>query len=200
MEYPKFFNSKKTLKLFGLEKEFDFLMNLYIKKKLPKVLMLSGQKGIGKSTLINHFLFLIFDKKNYDKKNFFLNSDSSLYKQFQDNIYPNILYVDGFNFKSVKIEDVRNLKKIIQQSSISNKERFIVLDDVEIFNKSSLNALLKIIEDPLNKNYFFLINNKSKSIMDTIRSRSLEINIMLNEKQRIEIIDSLMSFLIRKKI
>ena len=33
MEYPKFFNSKKTLKLFGLEKEFDFLMNLYIKKK-----------------------------------------------------------------------------------------------------------------------------------------------------------------------
>ena len=137
--------------------------------------------------------------KNYDKKNFFLNSDSSLYKQFQDNIYPNILYVDGFNFKSVKIEDVRNLKKIIQQSSISNKERFIVLDDVEIFNKSSLNALLKIIEDPLNKNYFFLINNKSKSIMDTIRSRSLEINIMLNEKQRIEIIDSLMSFFDQKK-
>ena len=30
--------------------------------------MLSGQKGSGKSTLINHLLFYIFDKNNYDEK------------------------------------------------------------------------------------------------------------------------------------
>ena len=32
--------------------------------------MLTGLKGSGKSTLINHFLFSIFDKENYDKKIF----------------------------------------------------------------------------------------------------------------------------------
>ena len=68
MNYPKFFDSKNSLNLFGLEEEFNFLSSLYIKRKLPKVLMLTGAKGIGKSTLINHFLFSIFDEKNYDKK------------------------------------------------------------------------------------------------------------------------------------
>ena len=35
--------------------------------------MLSGKKGIGKSTLVYHFMNYIFDKKNYDfkKKNNF---------------------------------------------------------------------------------------------------------------------------------
>ena len=32
-----------------------------------KVLLLTGNKGSGKSTLINHLLFSIFDEKNYDK-------------------------------------------------------------------------------------------------------------------------------------
>ena len=32
--------------------------------------MLSGLKGCGKSTLINHFLFSIFDTANYNKKIF----------------------------------------------------------------------------------------------------------------------------------
>ena len=30
-----------------------------------------------------------------------------------------------------------------------DKDRFIILDDIELFNKNSLNALLKIIENPV---------------------------------------------------
>ena len=36
-----------------LKKEFDFFKSLYLKKSLPRVLMLSGHKGIGKFTLVN---------------------------------------------------------------------------------------------------------------------------------------------------
>ena len=67
MTYPSFFESKNSLNLFSLEKDFNFFSSLYTKKKLPNILMLSGPKGSGKSTLINHFLFSIFDenaKKN----------------------------------------------------------------------------------------------------------------------------------------
>ena len=77
MDYPKYFYPKNSLRLFGLEKNFSFLSALYSKDKLPKVLMLSGSKGIGKSTLINHFLFSIFDSQNYNKTNLTL-SDSSI--------------------------------------------------------------------------------------------------------------------------
>ena len=63
MDYPKYFNPKNSLKLFGLEENFNFLSSTYTQQKLPKVLMLSGLKGTGKSTLINHLFFSIFDKK-----------------------------------------------------------------------------------------------------------------------------------------
>jgi len=193
MSYPIFFDSKNSLNLFGLKSNFEFLRNLYSKKKLPRVLMLSGNKGTGKSTLINHFIYSIFDFQKYDLKRLSLTENSSLYKQYKENIFSNIIYINGSDFKSVKVEDIRNLRTKIFQSTISDEDRFIILDDVEVFNHNSLNALLKIIEEPSKKNYFFLINNKSKMLLETIKSRSIELKIILSENQRLEIIDKLIN-------
>ena len=194
MDYPKYFSPKNSLRLFGLEQDFNFLSSLYLKDKLPKVLMLSGSKGTGKSTLINHFLFSIFDEQNYNKTKYTLSDSSSLYKKFKDGIFQNILYLKGSDYKSLKVDDIRNLKSIILQSTLINKDRFIILDDIELFNISSLNALLKIVEEPSKRNYFILINNKTKPILDTIKSRSLEVKIILNEIKRVKIIKELIKF------
>ncbi len=194
MNYPSFFNAKNSLKLFNQKENFRFISDLYFKQNLPKVLMFTGNKGSGKSTLINHFLFSIFDANKYDKKTFSISKNSSFLKQFQNHIFPNIIYINGADYKSVKIEDIRNLKKLILKSSISSLDRFIIFDDIESFNQNSLNALLKIIEEPSQKNYFFLINNKVKPLIDTIKSRSLEIKIILHEKERLEIINQLVSY------
>ena len=191
MTFPVYFNSKNSLTLFGLFENFNFLKNLYFKGKLPKVLMLSGKKGSGKSTLVNHLIYYIFDKDNYNLVSNEFNSSSKFYNQFKDNIYTNIIYLSGADFKHVKIEDIRNLKTKIFQTTISDKPRFIILDDVELFNNNSLSALLKIIEEPTKNNYFILINNKSKPIIETIKSRCLDIKIILNESKRIKIIESL---------
>ena len=194
MNFPLYFDSKNSLNLYGLEKDFNFLSNLYLIKKLPKVLLLSGLKGSGKSTLINHFLFSIFDAANYNKGGFKISDSSELFKKLKNNIFQNIIYLPGSDFKYIKVEDIRNLKSKILQSSFTNKERFIILDDVELFNTNSLNALLKIIEEPSKKNYFILINNKTKPLIDTIKSRCLEMKIILDENKRIEIITKLVNF------
>ncbi len=194
MDYPKYFEPKNSLNLYGLEKDFYFLKSLYSKNKFPYILMLSGSRGAGKSTLINHFLFSIFDEKNYNKEKFSFFDSSIMFKQFKNNIFQNILYLSGSDFKSVKVEDIRNLKSTIFQSSLLNKERFIILDDIELFNTNSLNALLKIIEEPSKNNYFILINNKTKPLIETIRSRSIELKIILTEKKRVEIINNLVKF------
>ena len=163
MNYPIYFDTKNSLNLFDLKENFRFISNLYLKQNLPKVMMFTGNKGSGKSTLINHFLYSIFDNDNYDKEAFSISENSSFLKQFQNNFFLNIIYINGADYKSVRIEDIRNLKKKILQSTISNKDRFIIFDDIELFNHNSLNALLKIIEEPSQKNYFFLINNKAKT-------------------------------------
>ena len=58
-------NPKNSLFLYGLDEKFDFLSNLYNLGNFPRVLMLSGKKGLGKFTLINHFLNYVFDKEKY---------------------------------------------------------------------------------------------------------------------------------------
>ena len=194
MNYPTFFNAKNSLNLFNLKENFKFISELYLKKKLPKVPMFTGNKGSGKSTLINHFLYSIFDIDNYDKETHSITSSSIFLKQFQNNIFANIIYLNALDYKSVKTEDIRNLKKKILQTTLSEKDRFIIFDDIELFNQNSLNALLKLIEEPSQKNFFFLINNKGKPLIETIKSRALEIKIILNEKQRIEIINKLVNF------
>ena len=191
MNYPAYFDSKKTLNLFGLHENLNFLLKLYSIKNLPNVLIFTGNKGSGKSTLINHFLYSVFDEKNYDKVNYKLNSNSPFLNQFQNNIFQNIIYIKGSDFKSVKVEDIRELKSKILQTSVSSKDRFIIFDDIELFNKNSLNALLKIIEEPSKKNFFFLINNKSKPLIETIKSRAVELKIILNENQRLKVINEL---------
>ncbi len=193
MIFPTYFDSKKSLSLYGLDENFHILKNLYIKNLLPKVLMLSGKKGSGKATLVNHLMFFIFDKDNYDEKNNKLVNKSDFYKQFLNNIFENIIYLSGSDFNNIKIEDIRNLKKKIYQTLISNKPRFIILDDIELFNNNSLNALLKAIEEPTKNNYFLLINNNTKPMLETIKSRSLEIKIILNNKKKAQIVKSLVN-------
>jgi len=184
---------KKSLVLFELDNQLDFLVKLYDLKKLPKVLMLTGEKGLGKFTLINHFLTYIYDKDNYDLKEKSININSQFYKKYLNNIFENIIYLSGFNFKNIKVDDIRDLKSAILKTTISKKERFVILDDVELFNKNSLNALLKIIEEPALNNYFILINNKTKPLIETISSRALEIKILLNNQTKQKIIESLIN-------
>ncbi len=191
MNINEYNDPKNSLVLFGLGSKLDFLIKLYNSKKLPKVLMISGKKGVGKFTLINHFLSYIYDKDNYDLKNRSINNQTQFYKQYLNNIFSNIIYLSGSSFKNVKIEDIRDLKSTILKTTISKKERFIILDDIELFNTNSLNALLKIIEEPSSNNYFVLINSRTKPLIETIYSRSLEVKVLLTNETRIKVIESL---------
>ena len=188
------FNSIKTsLTLFELSKEFSFLINLLEKKKFPKVLMLSGKKGIGKATLVNHFLTYVYDKENYNYEKKIINKNSFFYKRYLNNVITEIIYLEGSAYKSIKTDDIRSLKSSILKTSLSEKKRFIILDDLELFNLSSLNGLLKIIEEPSKNNFFILINNKTKPLLETIRSRSIEIKLALSNLKRKKIIETLIA-------
>ena len=194
------FDPRKTKKLFGLDAKFYFFKNLIINEKLPKVILLSGKKGSGKSTLIFHLMHSIFNKENYCEEKKTVNSENTSYHQLNLNIHSNIIYLNGNDFINIKIEDIRNLKDKLSKTPINQNKRFIILDDVETFNTNSLNALLKIIEEPGEYNYFVLINNQSKPVLETIKSRCIDIKFILKEADRENIIKFLLNFFKQKLV
>ena len=79
-------------KLFGLENYIIELINLYLSNNLPNKILLSGQKGLGKSTLAYHFINFVLskgDKFEYDVKNFAINNDNHMYKTLINKSNPN---------------------------------------------------------------------------------------------------------------
>ena len=188
------FNPKKTTRLFGLENEFNFLKKMISSDKFPKTLMLTGNRGVGKSTMISHLMHYYFDKKTYNENENTFASESFFLNQFIENLFPNILYLNGSDYRNVRIDDIRKIINDLNKSPIKKDKRFIILDDIDSFNINSLNALLKIIEDPGKNNFFILINNKSNKLLNTIKSRSIEIKIMINNKDRLSISTSLLKY------
>ena len=172
------FNSKY---LYKLDKEFLFLSDLFEKNKYPRISMISGEKGIGKSTLIIHVLSYLLDSNNYNKNNFQI-LDTSRNLSLQEY---NLIYIQNNAANRFNIDDCRELKKL-EKSNINNKPRIILIDDAELMNLNTINALLKITEEPLTYNYFIFINNSSKEIFSTLKSRCIEFNIRLKKKIKIQ--------------
>ena len=177
--------------LHGLKNYLEDFSKLYDNGNFPKVLMLSGKKGQGKFTLIHHFMAFIFDKSNYDYKNFAIKEKNKLIYNIKENYNANIIYYSCID-KNIKIDDIRNLRLNLQKSTINNLNRFIILDDVECLSENCANALLKIIEEPSKTNYFIMINNKSQNILSTLKSRSIEFMIFLNNKEKLDVIKKLL--------
>ena len=190
-------NPFNTLKLFGLKQYlFDFV-KLFKTNKLPKVILLSGEKGIGKFTLSFHLINCILSadsKNNYDYENQTINEENYTYKSILNNVSENFVYISNESKKKTGIEDIRDIKKKFNTSSLNNLPRFTILDDVELLNINAANSLLKLIEEPSRSNYFILINNKRKNVIETIRSRALETKIFLNQKKQAEIFSELLNY------
>ena len=70
--------------LFGLHHYLKELIELDKKKSLPNKILLSGQKGLGKSTLAYHFINYILSKDEeykYDMSNFVINRENHSFDQ-----------------------------------------------------------------------------------------------------------------------
>ena len=73
------------LKLIGLNEYFLEFLDLYHKDKLPNKILLSGSKGIGKSTLAYHLINYILSENEefqYDLTNLRLTKIINPSKQF----------------------------------------------------------------------------------------------------------------------
>ena len=183
--------------LFGMDIFFNEIINLYNQKKMPNRILLSGKKGLGKSTLAYHVINYILSQDEdfkYDADKFNINRDNKSYKLVQNYSHPNFYLIDLIEEKkSIDIAQIREMITYTNKSCFNDLPRFILIDNIEHLNKNSVNALLKVIEEPKDEIYFILINNNEKRILPTLKSRCLTFKICLTFNQSIDIAKRLLN-------
>ena len=166
-------------KVIGFDQEFDSILNLLINNKLSNSLLLTGNKGIGKK----YFISQLFEE--YIKKIVESEQNHHHLSLIKNNSHPNIKIVEKeIDEKTKKLKNfiiIDQIRKINQfsfeTSIIENIPKFIVIDSADDMNLNASNALLKILEEPKLNTYFFLISHQPSSLLSTIKSRCLKINL-----------------------
>ena len=189
-------NPSNQTKLYGHENYLKSLLKLYKEDHLPNKVLFSGEKGIGKSTLAYHLInsILSFDEEySYDLKNCNINLENKTFKLIQNKSNPNFILIDvNEEKKKIDISQIRNLISTLNKSSFNTKPRFILIDNIELLNINSVNALLKILEEP-NDNINFILINNNKKVLPTLKSRCLNFKISLTYEQSINITNKILN-------
>ena len=186
---------ENQLSLYGHHVELLNFIELYKSQKLPNKILLSGEKGIGKSTLAYHIInhILSIDEDNsYDLKNYKINPDNKSFKLILNKSNPNFISIDiDDDKKSIDINQIRSLILTLNKSSFNKKPRLVLIDNIELLYINSVNALLKVLEEP-NDNIFFILINSNKKILSTLKSRCLNYNITLTSSQSLDITNKIL--------
>ena len=197
------FTPSNQTNLYGLDNFFLELSNLFDQKKFPNKILLSGEKGSGKCTLSYHLINYILSNNedlSYDKNKFLINDENKSYKLIQNKSNPNFKLIDiSDDKKFIDINQIRDLITDMNKSSFNEKFRFVLIDNIEFLNKNSINALLKILEEP-NKNVHFILIHNNKKILSTLSSRCLNFKISLTHEQSLKITNSIIGENILNKI
>ena len=87
----------KNTQLYGMGNFFNEIISLYNDKKMPTKILLSGKKGIGKSTLSYHLINYVLSNNEDNKYNLSklsINKENKSFKLIQNNSHPNFYLID----------------------------------------------------------------------------------------------------------
>ena len=183
--------------IYGYKYFFNEIIQLYNNRKMPNKILLSGKKGSGKSTFAYHLVnfFLSKDEElKYDLIENKINSENKSFKLLQNNSHPNFYLIDLLaEKKNIDVAQIRGMISYTNKSTFNNQDRFIMIDNVEYLNKNSINALLKIIEEPNENIYFILIANSEKNILPTLKSRCITFKIHFSFDNTVNICNQILN-------
>lgn len=115
--------------------------------------------------------YLIYTDRNKDLKNKAYELAKDIFLSYNLDLQ----LEDTYYYENIKIEDCRNISRLMYGSSFSGCKIFIL--NINNMRIEAYNALLKIIEEPMNNSFFILYSNTISKIPATILSRLIKIYI-----------------------
>tara|TARA_B100001778_G_scaffold73956_1_gene59241 strand:+ start:3175 stop:4332 length:1158 start_codon:yes stop_codon:yes gene_type:complete len=164
-------------------------LSSFASNRLPQCWLLAGDMGIGKASfawLIAKFLLttkyqpadLKIDLSKTNINSILEPQSGSTLNRIISGSEQRVYIVRrGYNekrkafFKNISIEDVRKLQSYCSLTIADGGKRIIIIDTADDLNKSSSNALLKLLEEPPKNTIFLLISHQPNLLLPTIKSR-----------------------------
>ncbi len=182
--FPGAPHPRETLNFFGNAAAERALLDAYRRDRLAGAFILGGPEGIGKATLA--WRFARFLQAHPDPKSAAAQAASSLFvsaeapaaRRMAAQALPDVFSLRrSWNEKSckpfteIRVDDVREVTQAFHSASGVGGWRVAIVDSADELNRSSANALLKIIEEPPARSVFLLVAHRPARILTTIRSR-----------------------------
>jgi DNA polymerase-3 subunit gamma/tau len=156
--------------LIGQEIMAQTITNAIKLKKTPNAYLLTGIRGVGKTTTARLIAKALNCEKNDDTK--IICSSDKFCPTCQEIINSNhidILEMDAAS--KTGIDDVRELIENSKYSPTSAKFKIFIIDEVHMLSKQAFNGLLKTLEEPPPSLKFILATTEARKIPVTILSR-----------------------------
>lgn len=136
-------------------------------EKLPQTIIFFGPSSqSAKDDFVYHIAkSLVVPKRDLDNKKFRELCETQSYSDF--------IIISKGSTGSIKIEDIHSLDDILCFSPFESKNRVVYIREASAMTVQAQNSLLKKIEEPPERTYFFLCTAKKNSLLPTICSRSV---------------------------
>lgn len=181
-DYP---HPRFASQIFGHERAEQEILAAYKSCRMPQAWIFGGPIGIGKASLawrLARFIMVHGDAQSaavQQAQNLDVDSDHPIVHRIASMSHGDLsvlrrAYNDKTKrfFTEIRVEDVRKALEKFHRSAGEGGWRIAIIDCADDLNKSSANALLKVIEEPPPRSLFLIIAHQPARILPTIRSRA----------------------------
>ncbi len=160
----------------GQEKIVNFLETALTSDNLAQSYLFLGPRELGKYTLAERFLKILFCRADQGAVPCGQCSDC---RQLTAGVHPDVSIIrrelddkKKREKKEIAVDQIRNLKVRLSQTSLLSGYKAAIIDEAEELSLAAANALLKFFEEPTPKTVIILVAASSDWLPETIISRS----------------------------
>ncbi len=163
------YRPKNFKELIGQDIMVETITNSIKLNKLPNAYLLTGIRGVGKTTTARLIAKAINCNKNFIKGEKCNQGEYCHCEEISNSKHLDVLEMDAAS--KTGIDDVRELIDSSKYNPTSAKYKIIILDEVHMLSKQAFNGLLKTLEEPPPHLKFIFATTEVKKIPITIISR-----------------------------
>ncbi len=155
--------------LIGQEVMAQTITNAIKLGKTPNAYLLTGIRGVGKTTTARLIAKALNCTKNFSSGEKCNESENCHCQEIVESNHMDVLEMDAAS--KTGIDDVRELIENSKYSPTSAKYKIFIIDEVHMLSKQAFNGLLKTLEEPPSSLKFILATTEVRKIPVTILSR-----------------------------